>query len=447
MRTAPDQYVSESVVYIATDRLYAARLRAYGGYNYMPNIEKLVKYGTKYNNATATAGSTLMTHSAEWTGKYTADLHGDLAHKDRLYNTEMPKQDTVFSDFIERGFNVYVVLVHKRPGKTYDSFRPVFNLWPEEARIVKIPDWDIKGGEKLRRKDQIMKAAELIQESEKEGKPAFVFIKCHGYNKTEYRSEYLRYANQQRVTDDDLYNAEIDEALGHLMSHYNYPNKDCPTIWFASDHGSWAGEKFRNRYGYHLHQEIVHVPLISSRGGGKVVDSVFSMKEVRRLLTNNSPNMSEYYIFAETLYPGQITDKPNNGISSTASIMVRLNRYKYIYSMFGPEGDSEATEELYDLAYDPREKFNLAAAFTHIHKDVARPSEGGVPFHHVSSRLNSNVNKARNPETLPKKIKEIEFKNNLALSGWHEVFDVHMKLRAEAKKYWERTGRGEQFFF
>ena len=155
MRTAPDQYVSESVVYIATDRLYAGRLRAYGGYNYMPNIEKLVKYGTKYNNATATAGSTLMTHSAEWTGKYTADLHGDLAHKDRLYNTEMPKQDTVFSDFIERGFNVYVVLVHKRPGKTYDSFRPVFNLWPEEARIVKIPDWDIKGGEKLRRKDSV----------------------------------------------------------------------------------------------------------------------------------------------------------------------------------------------------------------------------------------------------------------------------------------------------
>ena len=40
----------------------------------MPNIEKMVKFGTKYNNATATAGSTLMTHSSEWTGRYTADL-------------------------------------------------------------------------------------------------------------------------------------------------------------------------------------------------------------------------------------------------------------------------------------------------------------------------------------------------------------------------------------
>ena len=170
----------------------------------------------------------------------------------------------------------------------------------------------------------------MISESEKEGKPAFVFIKCHGYNKSEYRAEYLRYANQQRVTDDDLYNAEIDEALGHLMSHYNYPSKECPTIWFASDHGSWAGEKFRNHYGYHLHQEIVHVPLICSRGEGKVVDSVFSMKEVRRLITNNSPKMSERFIFAETLYPGQVTNKPDNGIESTASIMVKMTNYVYL---------------------------------------------------------------------------------------------------------------------
>ena len=81
--------------------------------------------------------------------------------------------------------------MEKRPGKTYDSFRPVFKLWPETTKIVKIPDWDIKGGEEIRRKEQIMKIADLVEESEKEGKPAFVFLKCHGYNKTEYRSEYL----------------------------------------------------------------------------------------------------------------------------------------------------------------------------------------------------------------------------------------------------------------
>tara|TARA_Y100001960_G_C14747329_1_gene866379 strand:- start:1162 stop:2433 length:1272 start_codon:yes stop_codon:yes gene_type:complete len=423
-------------------------------------MERMAQYGTLYKNATATAGSTMMTHSSEWTGKYTADLHGGVPFKEREYLNFLPEQDSVFHDFIEMGYDVHIVLVENKAKKTtktngkitafapgFDSFRPAWNLWPKEANIVKLPGMDI-GGEGIRRKDQIMKIAELVEESEKNGKPAFVFLKCHGYNKTEYRTEYLRYAGQQRVTDDDLYNCEIDEALGTLLDHFGYPgNKEAPTIWFASDHGSWAGEGFRNHYGYHLHQEIVHVPLISSKGGGRVVDSVFSMKEVRRLLTGDSPKMNERYIFAETLYPGQITDKPDNGVLSTAKIMVRLNRYKYIYSMHGVEGDGEPEEELYDLAYDPREKFNLAAAFNHTHKDVARPSEGGVPFHHVSSRINSNTKKAMRPETIPKKKGEVEFVNSLQLSGWQEIYGIFMRMRSEAREYWKNTGRGDYFHF
>ena len=258
--------MKESVVYIATDRLYAGRLRIHGGYNYMPSMEKMASHGTVYTNATATAGSTLMTHSSEWTGKYTAELHEGVPFEERDYLNFLPEQETVFHDFIKMGYNVYIVLVENKaqgPTKTkgkitafapgYDSFRPAWNLWPSEAIVVKMPGMDMKGGEKIRRKEQIMKIADLVEESEKEGKPAFVFLKCHGYNKTEYRSEYLRYAGQQRVTDDDLYNCEIDEALGELLDHFGYPgNSEAPTIWFASDHGSWAGESFRNHYGYHL---------------------------------------------------------------------------------------------------------------------------------------------------------------------------------------------------
>ena len=127
--------------------------------------------------------------------------------------------------------------------------------------------------------------------------------------------------------------------------------------------------------------------------------------------------------------------------------MVRLNRYKYIYSMHGVEGDGEPEEELYDLAYDPREKFNLAAAFNHMHKDVARPSEGGVPFHHVSSRINSNTKKASPPETLPKSSGKVEFVNSMQLSGWHEIYSILTRLRSEARKHWKETGRGAHFHF
>ena len=451
--------MKNSVVYIATDRLYARRLRLYGGYNRMPNMERMAKYGTLYNNATATAGSTIMTHASEWSGKYPAELHADVPFEDRDYLNFLPKQDSVFHDFISMGYNVYIVLVENlTTAKTttngkitafaqgYDSFRPNWNLWPEEANIVKLPGKGREGEDLVTRRDQIMQAAELVDASEKEGKPAFVFIKCHGYNKSEYRAEYLRYANQQRVTDDDLYNCEIDEGLGHLLDHYDYPsNSSAPTIWFASDHGSWMGESFRNHYGYHLHQEIVHVPLIGSRGNGRVVDNVFSMKEVRRIITDNSPKMNERYIFAETLYPGQITEKPDDGVPSTARIMVRLNRYKYIYSMHGVEGDGEPCEELYDLAYDPREKFNLAEAFNRTHKDVARPVESGPPFHHVSSRINTNQELALNPEKIPKASGGIEFKNTLQLSGWYEIHRILVELRGQARRYWGDTGR-EKFF-
>ena len=102
---------------------------------------------------------------------------------------------------------------------------------------------------------------------------------------------------------------------------------------------------------------------------------------------------------------------------------------------------------MYDLAYDPREKFNLAAAFNHMHKDVARPSEGGVPFHHVSSRINSNTKKASLPETLPKSSGKVEFVNSMQLSGWHEIYSILTRLRSEARKHWKETGRGDHFHF
>jgi len=412
----------------------------------MPNMERMAKHGTLYKKAIAPAGSTLMCHSSEWTGKYTWELHGDLPFEDRLYPTPIPFQESVFTDLEKRGYDIHIIMVEKRPGKCYDSYKPVYELWPKSANIVLLPDWDCPGGETIRRKDQIMKAAELIEESEANGRPAFVWLKCHGYNKENYRSEYLRYAGQQRVTDDDLYNAEIDEALGSILDHFNYPDNNCPTIWFASDHGGWAGEKFRNWYGYHLDQEIVHVPLICSDGGGRIVDSLFSMKEVRRLITGDEPRMGERFIMAETLYPGQIAENPDSGVFSTARIMVRLNRWKYTYSLFGPEGDSpEPCEELFDLAYDPREKFDLAAAFHREHKDVARPAESGPLFHHVSPRINSNQELATDPSGLPSKIDDVEFKNTRVLSGWPEIYNILTKLRSVAKNIWQNTGR-ERYF-
>jgi len=444
-----DSLISQSVVYVATDRLYAGRMSAYGGYLKLPIVDRMVDNGTIYKNAIATAGSTLMCHSTEWSGRYPSDLHGEVPYNERVYHTPMEEGlDTVFTDFIAKGFDVHIVLVKKRPGKTYDSFSPIFNLWPEDLNIVTIPDWDRPGGELLRRRDQIMKAEELVSKSVNSGRPAFVFVKCHGYHRPEFRSKFLNYANQTMITYDDLYNAEIDEAMGELLDSYDYPDGACPDVWFASDHGSWAGESFRNHYGYHLHQEIVHVPLISSKGGGKKIDNIFSMKEVRRLLTGDSPKLDEEYIFAETLYPGQINLNPDSGIFSMAKLMVRKGKYKYIYSMHGIEGDGEPSEELYDLDYDPLEKFNMAQAFEHKYKDVARVAKSGIPFNRITQRIHSDPKKARKFEKfIPKDSEGLTFKREFQFSGWPEIHEKLVELREKAREYWEETGRGAHFKF
>ena len=51
------------------------------------------------------------------------------------------------------------------------------------------------------------------------------------------------------------------------------------------------------------------------------------------------------------------------------------------------------------------------------------------------------------PEILPKKAGDFEFVNTLQLSGWSEIHDILTKLRAEAKNYWKRTGRGDYFHY
>jgi hypothetical protein len=435
-----------SIVYIATDRAYAGRFRLYGGYNLYPNMERMAAGGTLYRNATATAGSTLMCHASEWTGRYSWELHKGHKWPDRVYQRQIPAQDSIFTDLEKDGYDLYVVLVNKRPGKCYDSFKPVFKMWPKSTKIALTDDWDLPGARNSTRRTQFDKIIECVENSEKNGRKAFVWMKCHGYYQIEQREKYVDYAGQKRTTKEDIYNAEIDDNLGHLMDKLGTSDTS-PDIYFASDHGSFMGEMLRSWYGYHLHQEIVHVPFICSKGGGKEISNPFSMKEVRRILNGTGGNFSEEYIFAETLFPGQKTHAPNNGVSSLAKIMVRLNRYKYIYSPYGQDGMSaKPTEELYDLAYDPREKFNMADVFSKKYVDLARPGLHGQPLPKVLSRIHSNNQYALGKQTIDtKRYPQGIFMTEFNERGWFEVYDILQRLRRQAKIVWNKTGRKDLF--
>ena len=118
--------------------------------------------------------------------------------------------------------------MHDRPEqkKYFSGFTNCYGLW-EGVKTHAILD-----DSEATREKQIMLAAQIVDEARSRGKKAFVFIKCNGANGR--RSHYLRYAGQQRVTREDLYNCEIDEAIGTLLDHYNYPSDETPDVWFAS---------------------------------------------------------------------------------------------------------------------------------------------------------------------------------------------------------------------
>jgi len=439
----------KDIVYIATDRTPASRLALYGGYNIFPNIERLAEGGTVYENAVACAGSTVMCHTSEWLGEYTWAHRKGVPHEKRLYDANYGSGESLFTDLTKMGYDVHLIFMARKDAKTgvgkyYYTYKQVASLWPKEAYIHVYHDYDMPEQENktFSRKDHVLKVVDCLEQSRKRGRPAFVWIKMHGcYRwglKNSEKPDYTHYAGQYRPTANCTYNAENDDAIGCLMDELGYGSAgDFPEVWFGSDHGAFSGENYRSDYGYHLYQEIVHVPLICS---SKIYDqdsvsNVFSMKEVRRLLTRDNSiglpghNLNEKYVFAETLYSGQVPKGPGTR-RAMMKIMVRKGRYKYIYSAHGPDGFSKApTEELFDLEFDPVEKINLLQPFTDKYRDSARPAKNGLVGTKVFPRHAMNT-------------KKYGLGN---YRGWPEILNIASELRGQARKVWKKSGRGKFF--
>lgn len=434
----------KDIVYIATDRTSAKHLKIYGGYNYYPNIERMANKGTIYKNAISCAASTIMSHTSEWLGDYTWAHHKDIPFSKRLYEAEYGHGESIFTDFIKMGYDVHLIFVSRINQKTgnkkyYYTYKDVANLWPKEAYIHVIPDHDMpeQSNKKFNRENHILSILDCINQSKKRNRPAFVWIKMHGFYNGR-QTQYINYAGQYRPSFDCTFNAEIDDAIGKLLDEVNFEKStDCPEIWFASDHGSFNGENYRRAYGYHLYEDIVHVPLICSNRiyDQLSVSSVFSMKEIRRILTRDNSiglqghNFDEKYIYSETLFPGQVPKKGAGQRASMAKIMVRNKNYKYIYSVHGPDGLSDLpTEELFDLDMDPQEKFNLTDVFSRKFVDAARPdtnSDNGLALFTRYARNNKY--------------------GNGMYDGWKEIYEIIHELRNKAENIWTSTGRGKYF--
>ena len=460
------------IIYIATDRMYAGRLALYGGYNKFPALEKIAKNGTIFMNAQSAAASTLMCHSCEWTGLYTWQLHDEnkVPYNQRLYETQMFSSSNMFTDLLEMDYDVHIVFANK-PGKYFETYQQTAGIWGKPGvNVHLVDDWDINPLNS--RRTHLKTALRAIESSRKKGKKCFVWMKIHGFYKVKDPNSgvisdpllgYVNYAGQHRVTRDDAWNAIVDEVIGEILEEIGHlKNDDAPELWFASDHGAFQGEYGMRDYGFHLTQEILHVPLMttkclnpydaSSFPAGKnptVVDELMSMRNIRNLITGKPINREEE-IYAETLYPGQVSFSAMQK-SSFSKIAAFDERYKYIYQPWGFNGNSNSpTEMLFDTWYDKSEKINLAN-FDGPYEDVARGTK--AIRKDVIMRYHSDYDYCNNPENyydnleykIQKNKKTLINENHSVGTGWVEIESIREKFRNSCRKIWNQSGREQHF--
>ena len=467
--------MNHDIIYIATDRMFAGRMQLYGGYNSYPNIEKIANNGTVFTNAQAAAASTLMCHSCEWTGLYPWELHDEskVVPSERLYETQISSSSNLFTDLLEKGYDVNIVFVNK-PGKYFETYQQTSGIWGKKGvNVHLVDDWDINPSNS--RKTHLKHSLKILENSRKKGKPCFVWMKIHGFYKElnlekniieDPLLKYLNYAGQKRVTRDDVWNCVVDDVIGEILEETGHmKNDDAPEIIFASDHGAFQGEYGMKDYGFHLTQEILHVPLISSfcldkqdnltlpaGYNPKTFNSIFSMRNIRNLLVNRSIK-KEDVIFAETLYPGQFSNQKLRK-ESFSKIAAITKRYKYIYQPWGMHGDSDNYEEmLFDTYYDKSEKINLAN-FDKEYRDNARSvisikKDVLMRYHSDHKYCLNPQNYYNNLDAKIKKNPQKVMKNeNLSIgTGWNEISEIRKYFRSQCKKIWNQSGRSAQIKF
>ena len=241
-------------------------------------------------------------------------------------------------------------------------------------------------------------------------------------------------------------------------------DKDAPEIIFASDHGAFQGEYGMKDYGFHLTQEIMHVPLISSLcldKNGKLdlpagenpsqVNDLFSMKNIRNLITKRAVK-KEDIVFSETLYPGQISNRTMQK-HSFSKIAAMSERYKYIYQPWGMQGDNHSFEEmLFDRHYDKHEKINLAN-FDKEYRDNARSVKSIkkdvlMRYHSSHSYCLDPKNYFNNLESKIKKNEKTKITENFSVgTGWNEMSEIRQAFRQICSNVWNNTGRSSLIKF
>lgn len=296
-------------------------------YYKMPNIEKLADNGTVFEKHYTTAPSTAMAFTSMFTGKYNYETN-----RKKYVEVNETQEETFFDKISSLGYQVHIIwdesYMHlalkysKCYGKNTIIHNTNFLTHPQKKHVNGKHD-DLTYSKELE-DDCKTKFRELIEKIVSSEKKVFIWV--HFPHVLSGRNSY--------GSDLDLF----DEMVGIVMDYF-----DNDSIYLTADHGHMNGYNGKFGYGFDLHNSAIRIPLITPR----IKDNHFityntSNVDLGDIILNNRIKKRDY-IISETAYYMQPHRK----------VAVIKNNYKYIYEKMTKK------ESLFDVEWDPEEKFNL----------------------------------------------------------------------------------------
>ncbi len=291
------------------------------------NFDEMAEKGTEFLRHYTTAISTSMAFSSMLTGKNPYEF------TDRKFYTDVQptKFETIFSRLQAEGYDCHILWSPDYMTGAWPYVRcfgdedrtHIHVLEMQQACGVQRPnDFTLKRDDTLLKKTKQLIYDELnsIQPTSKQ------FIWMHLPHLLRGRCSY----------GDDI--DVFDEILGFVRRKYGDES-----IYITADHGHMNLHKNIMAYGFHVYELACHVPFISPRIDGlKKVERITSHTDLMDILLNG--RIPEHdYVLTDSQYYCQPDRK----------LAVIGQRYKYIYNK------RNHSEELYDLEWDPQERYNL----------------------------------------------------------------------------------------
>lgn len=314
------------ILFISKDAVSKDYLPIYGNKFWnTKNINELASKGTIFNRHYTVAASTAMAFYSMITGEYCYQT------KCTDYGDERPfYDDTIFDKFKHNGFNTYLIW-----DKSYTSFaRSHLKIIDGKTNLIdiniipKIPphiygvfdDLTFNDNDTRIAMKEIYNTFKLLSSKDEDS-----FIWIHLPHVLAGRNAYS--------SDIDLF----DEVVGYGRELFGDDS-----IFISADHGNMDGKNGKFGYGFDLNEPGICIPLITPKIDNlNEINYVTSNLHLYELL--NKKPVKETFVVSDTAYYCQPKRK----------LAIIKDNYKLIYCK------ETKKFELYDVLWDPQEKYNL----------------------------------------------------------------------------------------